>query len=149
MVPTQDDIISITQNILSTMISMDAVPVAANAASVEGKRLTGCISISGEWKGAVILQASEAFSRQAVCNMLQLKPNEVSDSDLEDVLSEITNMVGGNIKSQVTAPSFLSLPSVAVGHDFSFHLKGAKVIVETSFNCGGEQLDVLLCESVG
>jgi chemotaxis protein CheX len=148
MYPSQDDLISITQNILSTMISMEASPLAEKPEPVAGKRLTGCIAISGEWKGAVVIQSSEAFTRQAVCNMLQMKPAEVSDSDLEDVLSEITNMIGGNIKSLVKSPSFLSLPSVTVGSDFSFHLKGSKVLAETSLDCNGEQLDVLVCESV-
>ncbi len=148
MHPSQEDIVSITQNILSTMISMEATPMAGNAEPVAGKRLTGCIGISGEWKGAVVIQSSEAFTRQAVCNMLQMKPSEVSDSDLEDVLSEITNMIGGNIKSLVKSPSFLSLPSVTVGSNFSFHLKGSRVLAETSLDCNGERLDVLVCESV-
>jgi len=148
MLPTQDDVIGITQNILSTMISMSAIPFEETRPPVVGKRLTGCIQISGEWKGAVVIQASENFTRQAVCNMLQMKPNEVSDSDLEDVLAELTNMIGGNIKSHVVSPSFLSLPSVTTGTDFSFHLKGSKVIAKTSLDCDGEQLDVLVCESV-
>lgn len=146
MIPSTDDIFCITQNVLHTMVNMDAALGDANTPD-DVPPLTGCVQISGQWKGAVVVRASENFVRQAATQMLQIAPEQVLENDLQDVLAELTNMIGGNIKSQVPGPSFLSIPSVTTGHDFRFALKGASVVSDTAMISHNEPLNVLICES--
>ncbi len=140
------DILTITQNVLETMVNMGAYEDEAPESWENVERMTGCVQISGTWKGAVIVQASEGFTRHAASEMLGIGVDEVSPADMLDSLAELTNMIGGNIKSQVPGPSYLSLPSVTRGHDFDFRLKGAVVTNDLTMNCSQEPLNVVVCE---
>ncbi len=146
MIPSTDDIFCITQNVLHTMVNMDAA-LGQTTQTNSNPPLTGCVQISGQWKGAVVVRASENFVRHAATQMLQIAPEEVLENDLQDVLAELTNMIGGNIKSQVPGPSFLSIPSVTTGHDFRFALKGASVLSDIAMTSHDEPLNILICES--
>lgn len=140
------DILAITQNVLETMVNMGAFEEDTPESWDQIERMTGCVQISGTWKGAVIVQTSEGFARHAAAEMLSIDIDDVTAGDMLDSLAELTNMIGGNIKSQVPGPSFLSLPSVTTGHDFDFKLKGAVVINELTMNCSQEPLNVVVCE---
>jgi len=63
-----------------------------------------------------------------------------------DVLGEVTNMIGGNYKSQVPGPSYLSIPSVTTGQNFQFALKGARVISDMVIASASESINILICE---
>lgn len=141
-----DDISTIAQNILSTMLEIEANP---GDRSPGGKRLdqvTGCIQISGEWQGAVVIQSSVEFARTIASRLLDESPASLLEDDLRDAFAELTNMIGGNIKGQVPCPSFLSIPSVTTGQDFDFHLSNATVIRDLGLDCNGETLRIIMFE---
>ena len=141
-----EDIVSITQSILSTMLQLEATQGDSIASADSGDRVTGCVQISGEWRGAVVVQSSEALAKVFASRLLQTDVADLSHADLLDAFAEMTNMIGGNIKGQVPAPSSLSIPSVTTGHDFKFHLSGAKIIRDVALDCEAEELRILLCE---
>ncbi|MDZ4849636.1 MAG: chemotaxis protein CheX [Pirellulaceae bacterium] len=143
---TNEDIVSISQNILSTMLKLEAIPCVPLPSEKRIDRITGCIQISGEWKGAIILQSSEELARTFASRLLDENPAKISEEDLRDAFAEMTNMIGGNIKGQVPCPSFLSIPSVTTGQDFDFHLAGATVIRDLALECDGEILRIVMCE---
>ncbi len=143
---TSEDILSITQNILSTMLELSAIAAESPSDQRGSDAFTGCIQISGEWQGAVVIQSSEELAKVFASRLFEIDCSDVSESDLRDAFAEMTNMIGGNIKGQVPCPSYLSLPSVTTGNDFDFHLAGANVIREVSAECDGEVLRILLCE---
>jgi chemotaxis protein CheX len=141
-----EDIVSITQSILSTMLQLEASPAELTPTSDSGDRITGCVQISGEWRGAVVVQSSETLAKLFASRLLATPISDLTHADLLDAFAEMTNMIGGNIKGQVPAPSSLSIPSVTTGHDFQFHLAGATVIRDVNLACELEELRVLLCE---
>ncbi len=143
---TSEDILTITQNILSTMLEISAIASDEKTDKKGFDAFTGCIQISGEWQGAVVIQSSEELAKVFASRLFEIDTSDVSESDLRDAFAEMTNMIGGNIKGQVPCPSFLSLPSVTTGNDFDFHLAGANVIREVAAECEGETLRILLCE---
>ncbi len=141
-----EDIVTITQNILSTMLKLDAVPGELDRTELPSDRVTGCIQISGEWQGAVVIQSSSALAKAFASRLLETNIDALSDADIQDAFAEMTNMIGGNVKGQVPCPSFLSIPSVTTGHDFDFHLSGATVIRDVTLDCNGEILRIMMCE---
>ena len=143
---TTDDIVTITQTILTTMLELDAYPSEQPATTDRTDRVTGCIQISGEWQGAVVIQCSEHLATVFACRLFETSEAEVTESDLRDAFAEMTNMIGGNIKGQVPCPSFLSIPSVTTGQDFDFHLAGVVAIRDVSLDCNGESLRIMICE---
>ena len=143
---TSEDIVLIAQNILSTMLEVDAVSAELFCTEKRSDRVTGCIQISGEWQGAVVIQGSEELANLFASRLFASNINELSEADIRDAFAEMTNMIGGNIKGQVPFPSFLSIPSVTTGQDFDFHLSGANVIRDLALDCNGETLHVMMWE---
>lgn len=147
MTVCNSDILAITQNVLETMVNMGVCEGESNTTPSHSERMTGCVQISGTWRGAVVIQTTEGFARRAASEMLDIEAENITIADMEDTLAEITNMIGGNIKSQVPSPSYLSLPSVTTGQDFNFRLTGAEVVSEMPMNSHDQPLTVVICEA--
>lgn len=147
MTVCNSDILTITQNVLETMVNLGVCEGESTQTCAQRERMTGCVQISGTWRGAVVIQTTEGFVRRAACEMLGIDEGQVTAADMEDTLAEITNMIGGNIKSQVPGPSYLSLPSVTTGQDFNFRLTGAEVVSEMPMSSASEPLNVVICEA--
>jgi chemotaxis protein CheX len=113
MNPSYEDVAAITQHVLQTMAKLDSEPMAPpNGNSPRG--LLGTIQIRGAWEGEIQVRTTEALAKHLAEQMLQIPPEELQEEDIKDVLAEVTNMIGGNIKSQLDSPSTLTLPSVAL-----------------------------------
>ncbi len=146
MLPTTEDICSIAQNVLDTMVNVQSALDAELSCDEFSGNVTGCIQITGAWQGAVILRTTDGFARNAAARMLCLKDEDVTAADMQDAMAEITNMIGGNIKSQVPGPSFLSLPSVTTGN-FDFRLVKIHTVNDLTLEVEQEPLRIMLCES--
>lgn len=144
MVSTED-IFSITDNVFLTMVEQHVEVVEDAKLTPEQDPIAGCIQISGEWTGAVIVQTTNQLASQVASNMLALGDTPADMTDCQDTMAELTNMIGGNIKSLVPGPSALSLPSVTTGKDFDIRVFGTKTENTVSMNCGGQLLRVVLC----
>ena len=71
-------------------------------------------SISGSWTGHVVFASSTAAARRAAAAFLAMEADEVSQDDVADVLGELANIVGGNVKAMLPPGALLSLPQVAM-----------------------------------
>ena len=125
---TPSDIIAITQEVWSSFLSLDLVPVDVDSAPLAGPRLTGIVSISGGWQGSVVLECALAHAVAAAEAMFAADPGSLSGDEVSDALGELTNMVGGNVKSLLPAPSALSIPSVAEGESYTVRVPGAVLV---------------------
>jgi CheY-specific phosphatase CheX len=54
---------------------------------------------------------------------------------VRDVLGELVNMIGGNMKCVLTRGIQLSMPSVVDGSDYSLRICGAAVRERLAFRC--------------
>jgi chemotaxis protein CheX len=79
------------------------------------------------------MAASAMFDRPA---------EQLGDQDVADALGELTNMIGGNIKSLIPGPSRLSMPAVTVGGSSTVRVPGAALLSTVSLACGGLPLTV-------
>jgi chemotaxis protein CheX len=146
MMITSEDIVTIAQNVLSTMLELEAVPSEVACVCDGTDQVSGCVQISGQWQGAVVVQSSEYLAKIFACRLFDTSIDAVTDEDLRDAFAEMTNMIGGNIKGQVPCPSFLSIPSVTTGRDFDFHLSGVSSIRDVTLVCDEELLRIMICE---
>ena len=135
---TPDQVLSIAQDVWESFLQLTLLPhpEGDQAAGITGPMLTGCVSISGAWGGSVFLQCSLDQARTAAEAMFGAEPGDLSDDEVSDALGELINMVGGNIKSLLPAPSSLSLPSVAAGESFTVRVPGAVLVSRSALLCG-------------
>jgi chemotaxis protein CheX len=144
---TEEEIATIAQTVLGTMLHIEAVPEEQSSDCVDTEPyFTGCVQLSGAWQGALLVQGAAYLERVLAAVFFELEEPEVTESDVRDAIAEITNMIGGNIKGQVPSPSFLSIPSVTIGNDFNFYLAGVSIISQVVMNCQGAPLRIVLCQ---
>jgi chemotaxis protein CheX len=127
---TGEQIVDIVTDVWSSFLGMELAQVAPDALS--GPTATGCVHISGEWSGSVFVQCSETHARLAAEAMFMAEPGSLGDDEVSDALGELTNMVGGNVKSLLPEPSRLSIPSVATGESYSVRVPGASLVDEVT-----------------
>jgi chemotaxis protein CheX len=109
--------------------------------------MSGVVTISGAWQGAVVLQCSEQHAVAAAEAMFEAEPGSLSSEEVADALGELTNMVGGNIKNLLPEPSSLSIPSVSGGDDSRVFVPAARPVLEVPLRCGDTVIRITVWQS--
>jgi chemotaxis protein CheX len=133
------EITEIVESVFTTM--MDLQPVACDIPwTPNANRLSSAVHLAGDWCGAVLLecdrtQACRFSARFLAMGAPDAEPaSEVVDDVVRDVLGELANMIGGNLKCVLNRGTRLSMPSVVDG-DFSLRVCGAEVRERVGFRC--------------
>ena len=128
-----------TLEVFDTMLSMGLVE-KGNAGFPEVDRIVGSVSMAGSVSGTVNIHVSSTFASQITANMLGMEPDEIdSDEEVHDVIGELSNMIGGDLKSRLCDAGFeceLSIPSITSGKDFNIESKGWAVNEAVCFQHG-------------
>jgi len=116
-------IINSVIDVFFTMLSMEVVSIAQVPPGFkEDKRTVGTVSFAGDVQGLFNIQVNEDFSRTMTAAMLGIQENEVgSEEEMFDVLRELSNIIGGNLKSAFVDAGLscvLSTPAITSGSDF-------------------------------
>ncbi|MCU0716245.1 MAG: chemotaxis protein CheX [Pirellula sp.] len=142
MNPSYEDVAAIAQHVLQTMAQLESEP-AAKATWCDSQCLLGTIQIRGAWDGEIQIRTTEALAKQLAQQMLQVSEDDVQAEDIQDVLAEVTNMIGGNIKSQLDSPSTLTLPSVVPDHSQPSDLQNQNsVLCDLHMTCHNNPLSI-------
>jgi chemotaxis protein CheX len=126
--------------VMQTMVGVIAQPGTGNDNAPQPSTLvgvTGSIGLSGKVNGMVYT----AFSYDlAQCVAEKILGGTASDQDVSDVIAELTNMITGNLKSQLCDLGYncsLSIPSVVKGEDIRVSAKTASVSVRNEYAIEG------------
>ena len=116
-------------DVLNTMLSMDLELGDEGAqANVTGERIVDSVGFAGKAVGSVSIQVNEAFARSITAAMLGMEEGEMEgDEAVHDVIGELSNMAGGDLKSRLCDGGLdceLSIPSIITGSDFKTEIKG-------------------------
>jgi CheY-specific phosphatase CheX len=99
-------------------------------------QLTSAVHLSGAWNGALLFECDRRQACQFAGRFLSMDPPEAVNDDVRDVLGELANMIGGNLKCILVPGIRLSMPSVVDGSDYSMRVCGAEVRERLAFQCG-------------
>lgn len=92
----------------------------------DGNSVVGSVSFAGNALGIVSIHMSDNFAKKITGNMLDIANEEIKSDDVNDVIGEISNMIGGNLKSRLCDSNLqceLSIPSVTFGNEFKIENK--------------------------
>lgn len=144
----EKEICDYTESIWQSILSLKAIPDSnSNGNSDNDFALAGCIHITGAWEGTVTIDFPMSLAKQVASIMFSLSDDEVDSSLIQDALGELTNMTGGNIKSLLPEPCYLSLPAVAFT-DSNMRVPGSEMVTNVMFKCSGENFRVSLLKKV-
>ncbi len=139
----EEEILEITETTWQSVLGLDLTPRAlpASMGQAEG-HLTGKVEISGAWTGAVLLHGSQELAAAAAAVIFSTEAGGGSNQDSLDAMYELTNIIGGNIKSLLPEPCQLSLPCVESTTDAHLNILGMEKVSELVFDCQEQPLFV-------
>ena len=108
--PSAADVESIAGEVWASVVRDRALAPATGPGT--DTLVVGAVSIGGAWRGWVTLEMPVATAVSVTALMLGAGQAALGRAEVEDALGELANMVGGNVKSLVPAPSVLGLPVV-------------------------------------
>lgn len=117
------------EDVFETMLCMDIFRVPADQVlSTGGRLIVGTVSLAGLILGNLNLHLNRRFAQTITATMLGVSVEDIGgDEDVHDVIGEVCNMVGGNLKSRLCdsgLPCELSIPTITAGSDFFIESKG-------------------------
>ena len=128
------DLAQIVQSVFGTMLNLE-VDQCGTPWFPGGDRLTSAVHLAGDWNGAVLLECDQRQACNFAARFLSVEPADTANDDIRDVLGELANMIGGNLKCILSQDIRLSMPSVVDGGDYSLRVCGAKVRARITFQC--------------
>ncbi len=117
---------SICQSVLQVFSTMLGVEIQQGEVSVEASNpeandgVVSLIGIAGTWAGTGSITCSPVLACRICAQMLMTESTSV-DEEVLDAVAEVTNMVVGNVKTdleQHLGPLGLSIPTVVFGRNF-------------------------------
>ena len=132
----------IVQSVFATMANIELQ--RAESTTLDGDTLLATVHIAGSWTGTVVLGLSRELAGATAAGMLMMPEAEVSDADRRDTASELANMVGGNLKSVLPAPSYLSLPTIVSGRDLDLKISDSELLDDVWFQSTSGLLNIRL-----
>lgn len=134
-------------DVCETMLATKAELLADAPAPHFSERVSGSVGFAGETvNGAVYLHLSTAFARRAAAAMLGLNPEDIqSDTEVNDVVGEVTNMMAGGLKSWLCdagAVCAMSTPAIIRGTAFTIEAMPDVQHSLQVFACGDERMIV-------
>jgi hypothetical protein len=112
----EQDLREIAAEVWAAFLPDGGLPPEPAAPAAIGSRLQASVSVTGAWRGQVLLELEEETAVAVARAMLAVdEADEVGEEDVTDAVGELVNMIGGNVKSLMSSPSTLSLPMVVAG----------------------------------
>jgi CheY-specific phosphatase CheX len=136
----------IVETVWTTVLGLPVAYSDKAARKAPEHALAACVQFSGAWQGTVILTCSPELARIAAGRMFDTLPASVTIDQAQDVLSELINITGGNLKALMPSRSFLSLPTVVEGFDYRLRVRGSHVEAEVNFESQGHWFTVTLLD---
>ena len=110
--------------VFDTMMSMEIEHTDSEPQDTgDAGRVVVAVNFSGNVAGILNIQVTTNFARLMTANRLDIEPEELEgDGEIKDLLSEVSNIVGGNLNSALTDAGLtcvLSTPSMTNEGDFT------------------------------
>src|SRR5260370_1214186 len=106
----------IVESVFVTMMNLEVHPSEIPWAPSHDQ-LTSVVHLSGDWNGALVLECNRWQACRFAGRFLSTDPPDAVNDEVRDLLGELANMIGGNMKCAVVAGLGLSMPSVTDGSD--------------------------------
>jgi CheY-specific phosphatase CheX len=117
-----------TCEVFETMLSMGVtLEELADGGVINEDRIVGSVGFAGDVMGSVRIYLSASFARLVTAAMLGMEDEEIEEDEIIDVVGEVSNMIGGDLKSKLCDSGFpceLSIPTTTHGRDFAIETMG-------------------------
>ena len=145
-VVSPDDVCIIAQDVWASFLAVHILQIQVDDALAGRPSMVGAVRVTDAWFGAVVLEMTPGLARSVAATMFGSTPDVVTDPEVVDALGELTNMIGGNIKSLLPAPSQLSLPMVSESV-WPTTVPGSVAVCRLAFSVGADIVQISVWQS--
>jgi chemotaxis protein CheX len=148
-VVTEGDLAEMAEQVWVSYLDPEGIsPLVPHGDGKQVSEVHSTVSITGSWHGHLVFASSQNAARKAAAAFLAMEPDEVAQEDISDVLGELANIVGGNVKAMLPAGCFLSLPTVVLAPDTASYYPAAERISGLYGIWDGEPVSISMWQSV-
>jgi chemotaxis protein CheX len=126
-----NELVQIVGTVFETMLRLETSE-GGTAWYPSQERLTAAVRLTGHWNGEVLIECDRAQACRFAGRFLSEDPPDSVDEVVRDVLGELANMIGGNMKCVLTAGIRLSMPAVTEG---SGYVRAPEILERIAFQC--------------
>ncbi len=148
--PTEQDVqiqsnelAQIVESVFGAMMGLDAGECGSHWFAGDN-RIMAAVHLAGDWNGAVLVECNREQACRFAGRFLSIDPPEAVDDVVRDVLGELANMIGGNLKCVLARGIRLSMPAVVDGSDCALRICGAEILQRLAFRCAEGQFWVMI-----
>ncbi|SPD75212.1 hypothetical protein PITCH_A50014 [uncultured Desulfobacterium sp.] len=117
-----------TNDIFDTMLSLKInISDVSTETIIEKTRIVGSVGFAGEVMGCMNIHVGYTFAKVIAGAMLGEEPEAIEEEGILDVVGELSNMIGGDVKSRLCDAGMtcsLSIPTTTSGSDFTIETQG-------------------------
>ncbi len=117
-----------TNEIFDTMLSMEVEAIDTEQSLIENiNKIVGSVGFAGDVSGCMNIHVNNDLAKIITGNMLGEDPEDVGKEEIIDVVGELSNMIGGDVKSRLCdadLPCSLSIPTTTIGKNFTIDSQG-------------------------
>ena len=147
---TETDLAEMVEQVWESYLDPEGVsPLMQTYDENQASEVHSSVSITGSWTGHVVYASSQQAARRAAAAFLAMEPEEVSEEDLSDVLGELANIIGGNVKAMLPPGALLSLPAVVLAPESTARFPNAERISGVYGVWDGEPVSISMRRSRG
>ena len=139
-----------TTDVFNTMLGLPIEPLEAYVETEPPVAATGILSLigfAGTWVGNGSFFCSAAMAC-SIADALLMAEHATVDEEVLDAMAEMTNMILGNVKTELEealGPMLLSIPTVLHGRNFVKRSMGKRDWIVIPFNCKNERFEIQIC----
>lgn len=151
LVPEEPQLRTLVEDVCQALLGRSPRPAVQGANTpLQQPGWTACVGVGGAWCGVITVACPVGLVRRGAARILGVAPALVEDNVAQDLLAELTNVIGGNLKGAMASTlgqaCHLALPVVAPG-DLLF--PGARRVRQLRFACDEEVFEVNVLETAG
>ena len=113
VVVSENDLAEMVEQVWVSYLDREGLrPLIPTGDAEQPSEVHSSVSFSGSWTGHLVYATSAMGASRAAAAFLAVPPAALTPADVVDVLGELANIVGGNVKAMLPPGCFLSLPRV-------------------------------------
>jgi len=121
------------ESVFGTMLDLEVSEGALQ--SIAADAFVAAVRLSGSWSGAVLVECGAGEACRFAGRFLSIPAPNAVDDVVRDVLGELANMIGGNLKCVLAPGTHLSLPSVVENRAYLSDFQTTRVCERIPFQC--------------
>lgn len=101
------------------------------------------VNITGVFNGGVFVQTTARHLRSMASSIFEREPTEIKKREIKDIIGELSNLIGGHVKSLLADDCNLSLPHVMGSKDPHIIVPEPKVLQSVIVEAKNEPIKVV------